>query len=228
MIGTDSHTPNAGGLGMVAIGVGGADAVDVMTGFPFNVRWPKVIGVKLTGSISGWSSPKDVILEVARILTVEGGTGAIVEYFGSGADTISATGKATICNMGAEIGATCSVFPYDKNMADYLRATGRDNIATAANKVIDDLRPDEDAQYDRVIEIDLSQLKPQINGPHSRDRAHRVGRDIAAAASENNWPLEISAALIEVAQILPTKTSPAQHQSHVKQRSEDCVPKLNC
>ncbi|MEK7293011.1 MAG: aconitate hydratase, partial [Actinomycetota bacterium] len=196
MIGTDSHTPNAGGLGMVAIGVGGADAVDVMTGFPFNVRWPKVIGVKLTGSISGWSSPKDVILEVARILTVEGGTGAIVEYFGSGADTISATGKATICNMGAEIGATCSVFPYDRNMADYLRATGRDNIATAANKVIDDLRPDEGAQYDRVIEIDLSQLKPQINGPHSPDRAHRVGSDISAAAHENNWPLEISSALI--------------------------------
>ena len=125
MIGTDSHTPNAGGLGMVAIGVGGADAVDVMTGFPFNVRWPKVIGVKLTGSLSGWSSPKDVILEVARVLTVEGGTGAIVEYFGPGADTISATGKATICNMGAEIGATCSVFPSDTHMADYLRATSR-------------------------------------------------------------------------------------------------------
>ncbi len=125
MIGTDSHTPNAGGLGMIAIGVGGADAVDVMTGFPFNVRWPKVIGVKLTGSISGWSSPKDVILEVARVLTVEGGTGAIIEYFGPGADTISATGKATICNMGAEIGATCSVFPYDSNMSNFLNATGR-------------------------------------------------------------------------------------------------------
>ena len=143
MIGTDSHTPNAGGLGMVAIGVGGADAVDVMTGFPFNVRWPKVIGVKLTGTLSGWSSPKDVILEVARVLTVEGGTGAIVEYFGPGADTISATGKATICNMGAEIGATCSVFGYDDNMAAYLKATGREAIADAADKVVADLRPDE-------------------------------------------------------------------------------------
>ena len=135
MIGTDSHTPNAGGLGMVAIGVGGADAVDVMTGFPFNVRWPKVIGVKLTGTLSGWSSPKDVILEVASVLTVEGGTGAIVEYFGTGADSISATGKATICNMGAEIGATCSVFGYDHNMAMYLKATGREAIADAADKV---------------------------------------------------------------------------------------------
>ena len=125
MIGTDSHTPNAGGLGMVAIGVGGADAVDVMTGFPFNVRWPKVIGVRLTGSLNGWASPKDVILKVAEVLTVSGGTGAIVEYHGPGADTISATGKATICNMGAEIGATCSTFPYDENMAAYLKATGR-------------------------------------------------------------------------------------------------------
>src|SRR6186713_1171173 len=126
MIGTDSHTPNAGGLGMVAIGVGGADAVDVMTGFPFNVRFPKVIGVHLTGALSGWSSPKDVILEVARILTVKGGTGAIVEYHGPGADSISATGKATICNMGAEIGATTSHFPYDQNMAIYLKSTGRE------------------------------------------------------------------------------------------------------
>ncbi len=196
MIGTDSHTPNAGGLGMVAIGVGGADAVDVMTGFPFNVRWPKVIGVKLSGSISGWSSPKDVILEVARVLTVEGGTGAIIEYFGSGADTISATGKATICNMGAEIGATCSVFPYDSNMSDFLKATGRDFIAFAADNVAQHLRPDAGALYDSVIEIDLSQLKPLINGPHSPDRAHRTGSDISIAAKENNWPLEISSALI--------------------------------
>ena len=196
MIGTDSHTPNAGGLGMVAIGVGGADAVDVMTGFPFNVRWPKVIGVKLTGSLSGWSSPKDVILEVARVLTVEGGTGAIVEYFGPGADTISATGKATICNMGAEIGATCSVFPYDTHMADYLRATSRGDIAAAADAVRDNLRPDDGAQYDSVIEIDLSALKPLINGPHSPDRAHKVGDAIGSAAQLNNWPLEISSALI--------------------------------
>jgi aconitate hydratase len=197
MIGTDSHTPNAGGLGMVAIGVGGADAVDVMTGFPFNVRWPKVIGIKLTGELSGWSSPKDVILEVARQLTVEGGTGAIAEYFGPGADTISATGKATICNMGAEIGATCSVFGYDANMATYLKATGREAIAAAADKVAEHLRPDDGAQYDQVIEIDLSKLKPLINGPHSPDRAHRVGADgVGKAARENDWPLEVSAALI--------------------------------
>ena len=175
MIGTDSHTPNAGGLGMVAIGVGGADAVDVMTGFPFNVRWPKVIGVKLTGTLSGWSSPKDVILEVARVLTVEGGTGAIIEYHGPGADSISATGKGTICNMGAEIGATTSLFPYDANMGQYLKATGREAIADAADKVRDELRPDEGAFYDQLIEIDLDELKPLINGPHSPDRAHRVG-----------------------------------------------------
>ena len=196
MIGTDSHTPNGGGLGMVAIGVGGADAVDVMTGFPFNVRWPKVIGVKLTGTLSGWSSPKDVILEVARILTVEGGTGAIVEYFGPGADTISATGKATICNMGAEIGATCSVFGYDQNMAMYLKATGREAIADAADKVVVDLRPDDGASYDRLVEIDLDELRPMINGPHSPDRAHRVGAAVGAAARDNDWPIEISAALI--------------------------------
>ena len=196
MIGTDSHTPNAGGLGMVAIGVGGADAVDVMTGFPFNVRWPKVIGVKLTGTLSGWSSPKDVILEVARVLTVEGGTGAIVEYFGPGADSISATGKATICNMGAEIGATCSVFGYDDNMAAYLRATGRADIATEADKVKSDLRPDDGANYDQLIEINLSTLTPLINGPHSPDRAHRAGAAVGAAARENSWPLEISSALI--------------------------------
>ncbi len=196
MIGTDSHTPNAGGLGMVAIGVGGADAVDVMTGFPFNVRWPKVIGVKLTGTLSGWSSPKDVILEVARVLTVEGGTGAIVEYFGAGADTISATGKATICNMGAEIGATCSLFAYDANMRDYLAATRRKAIADAADAVADELRPDDGAQYDQLIEIDLDQLKPLINGPHSPDRAHRVGTDVGIQAAANDWPLDISAALI--------------------------------
>lgn len=196
MIGTDSHTPNGGGLGMVAIGVGGADAVDVMTGFPFNVRWPQVIGVRLTGSLSGWSSPKDVILEVARILTVEGGTGAVVEYFGPGADSISATGKATICNMGAEIGATTSVFGYDANMAAYLTATGRAEIAAAADLVAHDLRADEGAFYDQVIEIDLDALTPMINGPHSPDRAHRVGTEVGLAAGENSWPLQISAALI--------------------------------
>ena len=172
MIGTDSHTPNAGGLGMVAI------------------------GVKLTGTLSGWSSPKDVILEVARVLTVEGGTGAIVEYFGPGADSISATGKATVCNMGAEIGATCSLFAYDQNMAMYLKATGREGIADAADKVASDLRPDDGALYDQLIEINLDDLKPLINGPHSPDRAHRVGKAVGDAARENGWPLEISAALI--------------------------------
>ncbi|MFT7671004.1 MAG: aconitate hydratase [Planctomycetota bacterium] len=197
MIGTDSHTPNAGGLGMVAIGVGGADAVDVMTGFPFNVKWPKVIGVKLTGSISGWSSPKDVILEVARRLTVKGGTGAIVEYHGPGADSISATGKGTICNMGAEIGATTSLFPYDQNMATYLKATGSGAIADAANKVAVDLRADDGAHYDELIEIDLDSLRPQINGPHSPDRAHKIGAaGVGAAARENSWPLAPSACLI--------------------------------
>ena len=196
MIGTDSHTPNAGGLGMVAIGVGGADAVDVMTGFPFNVRWPKVIGVRLTGELSGWSAPKDVILDVARVLTVEGGTGAIVEYFGPGADTISATGKATICNMGAEIGATCSLFGYDDHMAAYLRATGRAEVADAADAMRPHLRPDDGARYDRVVEIDLSALRPLVNGPHSPDRAHRAGAELGAAAREHAWPLEISSALI--------------------------------
>jgi aconitate hydratase len=201
MIGTDSHTPNAGGLGMVAIGVGGADAVDVMTGYPFNVRFPEVIGVKLTGELSGWSSAKDVILEVARILTVKGGTGAIVEYFGPGATSISATGKATICNMGAEIGATCSLFPYDQQMAAYLKSTGREAIADAADRVAVDLRSDpqvdEDpaAYYDQVVEIDLTALAPLINGPHTPDLAHKVS-EVGEAARENDWPVEISAALI--------------------------------
>jgi aconitate hydratase len=195
MIGTDSHTPNAGGLGMVAIGVGGADAVDVMTGFPFNVRWPKVIGVRLTGSLSGWASPKDVILKVAEVLTVSGGTGAIVEYHGPGADTISATGKATICNMGAEIGATCSVFAYDANMAAYLKATGREAIADAADAVAGHLRPDDDADYDRLIEIDLDELLPLINGPDTPDLAHAVS-EVGAWARQNGVPVEVSSALI--------------------------------
>src|SRR5262249_12529318 len=172
MIGTDSHTPNAGGLGMVAIGVGGADAVDVMTGFPFNVRWPKVIGVRLTGSLSGWAGPQGVILQAADGLTRSGGTGAVAEYPGPGPDPISATGKATICNMGAEIGATCSIFAYDANMAAYLKATGREAIADAANTVAEHLRPDDDAVYDRLIEIDLDALQPLINGPDTPDLAH--------------------------------------------------------
>jgi len=201
MIGTDSHTPNAGGLGMVAIGVGGADAVDVMTGFPFNVRWPKLIGVHLTGSLSGWTAPKDVILRVAEILTVKGGTGAIVEYFGPGADTITATGKGTICNMGAEIGATTSLFPYDENMAAYLKATRREDIADAANAVANHLRADPEVAmeperfFDQVIEIDLSTLEPLINGPDSPDLAHKVS-EVGAWAREHGIPTQVSSALI--------------------------------
>ena len=200
MIGTDSHTPNAGGLGMIAIGVGGADAVDVMVGQPFNVRWPKVIGVKLTGRLSGWSAPKDVILKVAQRLTVKGGTGAVVEYFGPGVESISATGRATICNMGAEVGATTSIFPYDGRAAAYLKATGRDGIAAAADAVAEHLAADPDVDigfrtFDQLIEIDLDTLAPLINGPHSPDRAHRVGA-VGSAARDNGWPLEISSALI--------------------------------
>ena len=201
MIGTDSHTPNAGGLGMVAVGVGGADAVDVMTGFPWNVRWPKLIGVHLTGELSGWSAPKDVILKVAEILTVAGGTGAIVEYFGDGASSLSATGKATICNMGAEIGATTSLFEYDDSMNRYLRSTGRAETAQAAEAAAHNLRSDREVHddparfYDRVVEIDLSALTPGINGPHSPDLARQVA-DLGSEAREKGWPLRISAALI--------------------------------
>ena len=201
MIGTDSHTPNAGGLAMVAVGVGGADAVDVMTGFGWTVRWPELIGVRLTGRLDGWSAPKDVILKVAEILTVSGGTGAIVEYFGPGAESLSATGKATICNMGAEIGATTSLFAYDEAMARYLRSTGRGRVADAAEAVAEHLRSDDEAladpdrHYDRVVEIDLDRLGPHINGPHTPDRARAVG-DLGAEAEQEGWPLEISAALI--------------------------------
>jgi aconitate hydratase len=201
MIGTDSHTPNAGGLGMVAIGVGGGDAIDVMTGQPFNVRWPTLIGVHLTGSLSGWSSPKDVILKVADLLTVTGGTGAIVEYFGPGTDTLSATGKATICNMGAEVGATTSLFPFDANIAAYLAATGRRGVAELASVIAEDLRADPAVVadpgrfFDQVVEIDLSSLAPLINGPDTPDLAHRVG-DVGAWAHDHGVPSEISAALI--------------------------------
>jgi aconitate hydratase len=201
MVGTDSHTPNAGGLGMIAVGVGGADAVDVMTGFPFNVRWPKLIGVHLTGSLNGWAAPKDVILKVAEILTVKGGTGAIVEYFGPGANNISCTGKATICNMGAEIGATTSLFAYDDAMRRYLKATGREAIADAADKVAHDLRADDDVlahpdrYFDQVIEVDLSSLQPLINGPHTPDLARPVSK-VGSEAKLNGWPIEVSAALI--------------------------------
>jgi aconitate hydratase len=198
MIGTDSHTPNAGGLGMIAIGVGGADAVDVMVGGAFNVRWPKLIGVRLTGRMSGWTSPKDIILKVAKILTVRGGTGAIVEYFGSGVESISATGRATICNMGAEIGATTSLFPYDDRAALYLKATGREAIVDAAAGVMEHLRADDGvdgACFDQIVEIDLDTLEPHINGPHTPDLAHKVS-EVGDHARAAGWPLEISSALI--------------------------------
>lgn len=196
MIGTDSHTPNAGGLGMCAIGVGGADAVDVMANMPWELKAPKVIGVHLTGALDGWTSPKDVILKVADILTVKGGTGAIVEYFGEGVESLSATGMGTICNMGAEIGATCSTFPYTESMKRYLEATGRKDIAAAASDFSDNLKADEGAEYDQIIEINLSDLKPMINGPFSPDYGHIAGQDMANASAENDWPTDLSAGLI--------------------------------
>ncbi len=201
MIGTDSHTPNAGGLGMVAIGVGGADAVDVMAGMPWELKMPKLIGVKLTGRLSGWTSAKDVILKVAGILTVKGGTGAIVEYFGDGADAISCTGKGTICNMGAEIGATTSLFHYSHKMKDYLEATERADIAAEAEKVKEHLRADPEimdnpeAYFDRVIEINLSELEPHVNGPFTPDLAWPISK-LAEAAKEHDWPEEIEVGLI--------------------------------
>ncbi len=201
MVGTDSHTPNAGGLGMIAIGVGGADAVDVMAGLPWELKVPKVIGVKLTGTLSGWTSPKDVILKLAGILTVSGGTDKIVEYFGDGAHSISCTGKGTICNMGAEIGATTSIFAYDTHMADYLRATGRADIADAANQIAAHLRADDavmadpHAYYDQVIEIELSTLEPHINGPFTPDKAWPLS-EFAQAVIDNQYPPELSVGLI--------------------------------
>ena len=195
MIGTDSHTPNAGGLGACAVGVGGADAVDVMAGLPWEVKAPKVIGVRLTGKPSGWTSPKDVICKVAGILSVKGGTGAIVEYFGPGVEALSCTGQATICNMGAEIGATTSMFPFNKRQYDFLVATNRKEIADLAQSFSENLRADSGAEYDKVIEIDLSTLEPQVNGPFTPDLAHGIG-ELAAAAKAAGWPTEISAGLI--------------------------------
>ncbi|ORX77976.1 aconitate hydratase [Basidiobolus meristosporus CBS 931.73] len=195
MIGTDSHTPNAGGLGMCAIGVGGADAVDVMADIPWELKCPKVIGVKLTGQISGWTSAKDVILKVAGILTVKGGTGAIVEYFGPGVESLSCTGMATICNMGAEIGATTSVFPFNKRMGDYLRATSRPHIAKSSEEFAHNLRADEGAKYDHVIEINLSELEPHINGPFTPDLATPLSK-FAETVKKNNWPSELKVGLI--------------------------------
>ena len=202
MIGTDSHTVNAGGLGMVAIGVGGADAVDVMAGMAWELKFPKLIGVKLTGRLSGWSSPKDVILKVAAILTVKGGTGAIVEYFGDGAKSMSCTGKGTICNMGAEIGATTSTFGYDESMERYLRSTGRDEVADAANAIAEHLTGDDEvyanpeAYFDQVIEINLDELKPHLNGPFTPDLATRAGAEMLEKATANDWPLNVEWGLI--------------------------------
>lgn len=201
MIGTDSHTVNAGGLGMVAVGVGGADAVDVMAGMAWELKFPKLIGVKLTGKLSGWTSPKDVILKVAGILTVKGGTGAIVEYFGEGAKSISCTGKGTICNMGAEIGATTSTFGYDDSMRRYLSATGRQDIVDLADTVADHLTGDDEVYanpeqyFDQVIEINLSELKPHINGPFTPDRATPVS-EMRAEAEKNDWPMKVEWGLI--------------------------------
>ncbi|CAE6452140.1 unnamed protein product [Rhizoctonia solani] len=195
MIGTDSHTPNAGGLGMIACGVGGADAVDVMANIPWELKCPKVIGVNLTGKIGGWTTPKDVILKVAGILTVKGGTGAIVEYTGPGVESLSCTGMATICNMGAEIGATTSLFPYNERMGDYLRATKRGNIAEYAKSFQHNLQPDKGAEYDQTIEINLSELEPHINGPFTPDLATPISK-FADAVKKNNWPAELKVALI--------------------------------
>ncbi|HVY76395.1 MAG TPA: aconitate hydratase, partial [Puia sp.] len=201
MIGTDSHTPNAGGLGMVAIGVGGADAVDVMAGLPWELKMPKLIGVKLTGRLNGWTAAKDVILKVAGILTVKGGTGAIVEYFGEGAESLSATGKGTICNMGAEIGATCSIFAYDSKMADYLKATGRAEVAALADGIREHLRPDPEVYanpsgyYDQLIEINLNELEPHVNGPFTPDLAWPISK-FAEAVKTNHWPDKLEVALI--------------------------------
>jgi aconitate hydratase len=195
MIGTDSHTPNAGGLGMIAVGVGGADAVDVMAGIPWELKCPKIIGVKLTGKRNGWTSPKDIILKVAGILTVKGGTGAIVEYFGEGVESISCTGMATICNMGAEIGATTSIFPYNERMDEYLRATRRNEIADLAKQYKDLLKADEGCQYDQIIEINLSELEPHINGPFTPDLATPLS-EFKNAVEKNGWPEELKVGLI--------------------------------
>ncbi|MGI0107395.1 aconitate hydratase [Salinimicrobium sp. WS361] len=201
MIGTDSHTVNAGGLGMVAIGVGGADAVDVMAGMAWELKFPKLIGVKLTGKLSGWTSSKDVILKVAGILTVKGGTGAIIEYFGEGAESMSATGKGTICNMGAEVGATTSTFGYDESMARYLRATNRADVADAANEVKEHLTGDPEVYaspeqyFDEVIEINLSELKPHLNGPFTPDLATPIS-EMAEKAKEHDWPINVDWGLI--------------------------------
>jgi aconitate hydratase len=201
MIGTDSHTPNAGGLGMIAIGVGGADAVDVMAGMPWELKWPKLIGVKLTGKMNGWTSAKDIILKLAGMLTVKGGTGAIIEYFGDGVSSISCTGKATICNMGAEVGATTSLFPFDEKMAGYLRITNRVDVAALSEGLADHLMADQEVYknpakyYDQVYEINLSELEPYINGPFTPDKAWPISK-MKEAVKEQGYPETVSVALI--------------------------------
>jgi len=195
LIGTDSHTPNGGGLGGCCVGVGGADAVDVMAGIPWELKCPKVIGVELTGKLSGWTSPKDIILKVADILTVKGGTGAIVEYFGEGVESLSCTGMGTICNMGAEIGATTSIFPYNHRMRKYLDSTGRSAIADLADANADILKADAGAEYDQHIHIDLNTLKPGINGPFTPDLYH-LASEVGATAAKNDWPVEVKFGLI--------------------------------
>lgn len=195
LIGTDSHTPNGGGLGGLCIGVGGADAVDVMANIPWELKCPKVIGVNLLGQLSGWTSPKDIILKLAGILTVKGGTGAIVEYFGPGVDSVSCTGMGTVCNMGAEIGATTSVFPYNSRMRDFLISTNRKAIAEEADKNKDLLTADPKCHYDQVIEINLSELEPHVNGPFTPDLASPISQ-LGDNARKNNWPLEVKVGLI--------------------------------
>lgn len=201
MIGTDSHTPNAGGLGMVAIGVGGADAVDVMSGMPFELKMPKILGIQLKGKLNGWTSPKDVILKIAGLLTVKGGTGFIIEYFGEGAENLSCTGKGTICNMGAEVGATCSLFMYDNKMSEYMNVTSRKEVTALANEYRNLLVPDEEiydnpaAYYDQYIEIDLSAIEPYINGPFSPDVAHSIS-EFSSFIRENDYPSQLEVGLI--------------------------------
>src|SRR5574344_2718031 len=201
MVGTDSHTPNAGGLGMIAVGVGGADAVDVLTGQPWELKMPKLIGVRLHGKLSGWASPKDVILKILGILTVKGGTNSILEYFGDGLDSISTTGKATICNMGAELGATCSIFPFDGNADEYLRKTGRAEIASLAQQNAAELRADDEvlanpsAFYDQIVEIDLSKVEPHLNGPFTPDAATPISH-MKAKGPANDYPMVVEVGLV--------------------------------
>ena len=201
MIGTDSHTPNAGGLGMSASGVGGADASDVMAGLPWEVKNPEILGVKLTGTLQGWTSPKDVIIKILEKLTVKGGTNRVVEYIGEGCGSISCTGKATITNMGAELGATCSIFPYDERMGSYLKSTDRPELAEAADANKDILSADAEVlarpedYYDLIVEINLSDLEPQIAGPHSPDAVTSMS-DMKKKAADNDWPTDLTAALI--------------------------------